>query len=91
MIGSIVPLGAAACFLPFTILCAVPGVVLARRLYRHSTTNWLFALLIGGTWGLCLQQPHAVGAVGDGRAPADLWPCVFRNGSVSIYQRARNR
>jgi hypothetical protein len=21
----------------------------------------------------------------------DLWPRVFRNGSVSIYQRARNR
>jgi hypothetical protein len=55
-IGSIVPLGAAARFLPFTILCAVPGVVLARRLYRNSTTSWLFALLIGGTWGYAFSS-----------------------------------
>jgi hypothetical protein len=50
-IGSIVPLGAAARFLPFTVLCAVPGVIFARRLYRNATTSWLFALLIGGAWG----------------------------------------
>lgn len=55
-IGSIVPLGAAARFLPFTLLCAVPGVVLARRLYRNATTSWLFALLIGGTWGYAFSS-----------------------------------
>jgi hypothetical protein len=31
-IASIVPLGAAARFPPFTLLCAVPGVIFARRL-----------------------------------------------------------
>ncbi len=55
-IGSIVPLGAAARFLPFTLLCAVPGVVLARRLCRNATTSWLFALLIGGTWGYAFSS-----------------------------------
>jgi hypothetical protein len=55
-IGSIVPLGVAARFLPFTVLCAVPGVVLARRLYRNATTSWLFALLVGGTWGYAFSS-----------------------------------
>ena len=55
-IGSIVPLGAAARFLPFTVLCAVPGVVLARRLYHDATTSWLFALLIGGAWGYAFSS-----------------------------------
>lgn len=55
-IASIVPLGAAARFLPFTLICAVPGVVLARRLYRQATDSWLFALLIGGTWGYAFSS-----------------------------------
>ncbi len=55
-IASILPLGAAARFLPFTVLCAVPGVVLARRLYHNATTSWLFALLIGGTWGYAFSS-----------------------------------
>jgi hypothetical protein len=55
-IGAIVPLGAAARFLSFTLLCAVPGVVLVRRLYRFATQSWLFAVLLGPAWGYALTS-----------------------------------
>jgi hypothetical protein len=55
-IAAIVPLTSAIRFLPFTILCAVPGVVLARQLYARATGNWLFALLLGPTWGYALSS-----------------------------------
>jgi hypothetical protein len=60
-IAAIVPLGAAARFLSFTLLCAVPGVVLVRRLYRFATQSWLFALLLGPAWGYALTSVSLLG------------------------------
>lgn len=55
-IAVIVPLAAAGRFLSFTLLCALPGIVLARRLYRRATGRWLFAVLSGPVWGYALTS-----------------------------------
>jgi hypothetical protein len=55
-IAAIVPLDSAARFLPFTLVCAAPGVLLVRRLYRHATRSWLFAVLVGPVWGYALTS-----------------------------------
>lgn len=55
-IAAIVPLASAARFLSFTVVCAIPGVVLVRRLYRRATRSWLFALLVGPAWGYALTS-----------------------------------
>jgi hypothetical protein len=55
-ISTVVPLAAAARFLGFTLLCALPGVLLARRLYRLGTGRWLFAVLTGPVWGYSLTS-----------------------------------
>jgi hypothetical protein len=60
-IAVIVPLSSAARFLPFTLVCAAPGVVLVRRLYRHATDRWLFALLVGPAWGYALTSLTLLG------------------------------
>jgi hypothetical protein len=60
-IAVVIPLASAARFLPFTLVCAAPGVVLVRRLYCHATRSWLFALLLGPAWGYALTSLTLLG------------------------------
>lgn len=59
-LAAIAPLGSAICL--FGVLCwfAVPGILLARRLYGHAA-GWLTPIVAGPAWGYVLSSVFLLG------------------------------
>jgi hypothetical protein len=53
---AILPLGAASGLLAVFAWAALPGVIVARRMYGSDRSAWPAALLVGPLWGFCLTS-----------------------------------
>ncbi len=58
---AILPLGAALGLLVAFAWAALPGVIVARRMYGSDRTAWPAALLVGPLWGFCLTSAVLLG------------------------------
>jgi hypothetical protein len=52
----ILPLREAMPLLGASVACALPGVLISRRLYDGSPSPWITALLVGPAWGYALSS-----------------------------------
>ena len=79
-LGTIAPIGAALGL--FAVMCwfAVPGVVLARRLYGPRS-GWLAPWLAGPAWGYVLSSLVLLA----------LWAAGVRSAPGSRYRRSSQR
>jgi hypothetical protein len=70
--SSILPLREAVPLLGASIACALPGVLIFRRIYEGSPSPWISALLVGPAWGYGLTSLVLLG----------LWVLGFRNAAA---------